>query len=84
MREPHVHAHVDEFAQVSPVFEIAGAAIDFVDDDAGGVAALQLGEQPTKHLSTEFCRRLHLFVPAGDGKIISRGIRFDRAPLFLE
>ncbi|HUO50248.1 MAG TPA: hypothetical protein VMU25_01630 [Candidatus Paceibacterota bacterium] len=68
----------------APIFEIAGAAIDLVKDDAGVLTLLECGEHAGELASTDFRGRFSLLEPCGNGDAISRGEVRDGVFLFLQ
>ena len=71
------HAPVDQFAEVCPVPEIPGAAVDLVDDDADSGLLPEQFHHRAEDGTALFGRRFLLFKPAGNLQLVSLGVAFN-------
>lgn len=82
--EVHLDAEVDELADLGPVLEVAGAPVDLVDDDAGGLAGTQLPQHRRECRPAELRGRHRLFEPFADVELVFQGVALDRRLLLLQ
>ena len=74
---------IDQCAEVGPVSEIAGTAVDLVNDDAARVSTREGGQHLAELRATLLGSRLLLFEPTGDRESLPLGERLDRRALLL-
>src|SRR3546814_236096 len=90
VREVHIDAAVEQLAEVRPVSEVPGSAVDLVEDDAGGTTAGEATDHAAEYPTSRLRRCLHLFEPLADSEAVERGVPLDcltlgseRCTLFL-
>src|SRR5580704_5132891 len=84
MGEMDSDAPVNEFAQARPIPEIAGTAVDLVDDEAVCLLRSEHGDQPVKHRSSPLGGAHLLFKPFCGGEASFGGVFNDFPLLFLK
>ena len=78
-------ALVGEFSDGCPIFEIASAAIQLVENDALGFAGAEKLKSLVETLGVLALRGCFPFLkPCGDGELITLGIAQNRVALFLK
>ena len=84
VREVNFSAVVDEFTEVGPVAEVAGAAINLVDDHAARTASLELLDHLAEKRPATLGRRFQFLEPSGDLQAVPLGVLLNCGPLLLE
>src|SRR5947208_2047359 len=82
--ETNIDPLINEFTERSPVAKVAGAAIDFVNDDTGGFSGAEQFEHPVKDRAAMFGSGLAFFKPVGNAQIEVRRIPRNGVALFLK
>lgn len=84
MGKADVDPGVDQIAELCPVLQVAGAAVDLVNDDALGLALPQFGHHARELPAALFRRGLHFLKPLDDREGIAARVRLNGASLFVE
>src|SRR3546814_10039317 len=79
VREVHIDAACEQLAEVRPVSEVPGSAVDLVEDDAGGTTAGEATDHAAEYPTSRLRRCLHLFEPLADSEAVERGVPLDRS-----
>src|ERR1035437_1642844 len=82
IREVHLNATVDQFAEVGPIFEVACAPVNLMDHDAARISLAQSLEHRAPDRPAFFSRRLLFLEPPDNGQVRASGTPLDGAPLF--
>jgi hypothetical protein len=82
IREVDFDALIDEFAEVCPVFEVPGTAVDLVDQDASRLSLAQGLEHLCPDRAAFLRRRLPLFEPIGNREVRASCVSLNCVPLF--
>src|SRR5207244_1444380 len=84
IRKMHGDTPVNEIAEISPVFEIARAAINLVDDDGLSFAFIEAFEHIVEDRSAAFRRGFPFFKPVDNLKAVAFNKPKNRILLLLK
>ncbi|HEY2445041.1 MAG TPA: hypothetical protein VGI20_04815 [Rhizomicrobium sp.] len=84
MRELHIDSAVEQLAQMRPVPKVPRAPVDFVNDDALGLAPFHAGEHFGKYRAACFRGGLFFFEPLSDLDTVPISVRAYGGFLFFK
>jgi hypothetical protein len=80
----HVMSTIDQLSEVCPVLEVAGAAINLVDDDTICLTFSEIFERSSEDRPAALCSSFQFLEPGTDAKTLARRVPLDRCSLFLK